>query len=164
MCPASTPLQMPQYLKIYAPGAGINKHKNIFVCIKKKYFYHHCCRKQACKHEASILKRLGNKKTERELQVHFLKHLIISKPSVVLEAQLMVFKLLRQSCKCGLYSHAGAALPALLPPCCSGRGKGKKKQIKTTQPGMALPSVPQVFAALLSSLEWIYSRYHIRKL
>lgn len=27
---------MPQYLKIYAPGAGINKHKNIFVCIKKK--------------------------------------------------------------------------------------------------------------------------------
>lgn len=44
VCPASTPLQMPQYLKIYAPGAGIRKHKNIFVFTEKKnkYFYHHC--------------------------------------------------------------------------------------------------------------------------
>lgn len=34
-CPASSSLQMPQYFKIYAPGAGISKHKNIFVFIEK---------------------------------------------------------------------------------------------------------------------------------
>lgn len=61
---------------------------------------------------------------------------------------LWFFKLLRQSCKCGLYSHAGEALPALLPPYCSGRERGEKRQIKTTQAGTVLPSAPQVFSAL----------------
>lgn len=35
LCPASIPLQMPQYLEIYAPGAGISMHKNIIVFIEK---------------------------------------------------------------------------------------------------------------------------------
>lgn len=80
----------------------------------------------------------------------------------------MVFKLLRQSCKCGLYSHAGEALPALLPPSLPFRegkgGGGGGRQIKTTLTSTVLPSAPQLFAALPSSLKWIYSGYHIRKL
>lgn len=119
--------------KIYAPGAGISKHKNIFVCIEKNTSTITACRKQACRHEVHS-KGLETKDHERELQVHFLKHLIIFKPSVVLEAWLTIFKLLRQGCKCGLHSHTGAALPALLSPCCSGEGKTTKaKQLNRAQ-------------------------------
>lgn len=71
-------------------------------------------------------KGLETKDHERELQVHFLKHLIIFKPSVVLEAWLLVFRLLRKSCKHGLHSHTGEPLPALLSPCCSGKGETTK--------------------------------------
>lgn len=63
------------------------------------------------------------KQKDWERELHFLKHLIISKQNVILEAWLTVFKLLRQSCKRGPYSHAGAALPALLPHTAQG-GEG----------------------------------------
>lgn len=63
----------------------------------------------------------------------------------------MVFKLLRQSCKCGLYSHAGAALPALLPPCRSGRGKGKKaNQNNSTRHGVTLRSTSVCCTAVIT--------------
>lgn len=74
VCPASTPLQMPQYFKNYAPGAGISKHKNIFVFIEKNT--------STIIVEESMLaniKQVYSKglETKRELQDNFLKHLII---------------------------------------------------------------------------------------
>lgn len=96
------------------------------------------------------------KDCERKLQVHFLKHLIISKPNVVLEAWLMVFKLLRQSCKCGLYSHAREALPALLPPYCSGRGRGGKKkanQNNSNKHGVTLCSTTVCCTTIIAQID-----------
>lgn len=156
VCPASALLQMPQYLKIYAPGAGIGKHKNIFISIEKKVLLPSLLKKESLQTWSQCTRKAWKQKDcEREL--HFLKHLIISNQNVVLEAWLTVFKLLRQSCKRGPYSHTGEALPALLPPQCSGRGRGgelrgegKSKQLRT---GTVLPSAPKVFATLPSSLK-----------
>lgn len=85
---------MPQYLKIYAPGAGIGKHKNIFISIERKVLLPSLLKKESLQTWSQCTRKAWKQKDcEREL--HFLKHLIISNQNVVLEAWLTVFKLLK---------------------------------------------------------------------
>lgn len=70
----------------------------------------------------------------------------------------MVFKLLRQSCKCGLYSHAGEALPALLPPSLpfregKGGGGGKANQNNSNKHGVTLCSTTVCCTTVIAQMD-----------